>query len=810
MDDVARAVCALDARRRTLRQRGGAGSADRIASFVAAGSGTRKNRGRGHVERQGGSARCDDSDPARINWNWNGRALCSGRTCPPTSATASASTSAISCSRPRLRPGPARDRPMSSEKIHPEHLGRPAFVYVRQSTFDQVRHHPESRRRQYDLAAEARAWGWQEVLVIDEDLGKSGATVAGRTGFQRLVADVSLGRAGAVFSLEVSRLARNNRDWHQLLELCGLTNTVIVDAEGVYDPRQLNDRLLLGLKGTISEAELGWLRQRAHEGLLAKARRGALILGLPVGYVQTRDGRIEKHPDQRVQHAIKLAFAKFIEVGSVRQTLLWFRQEQVSLPAVDRDPTWGERVTWRLPVYNTVLKFLTNPFYAGAYAFGRTETRTAVVDGQPHKTRGHRRSRETWIALIRDHHDAYISWDTHERNRALVANNAQMKGLMVRGAVRRGSSLLPGLLRCGQCGRRLHVSYSGTKGYVPRYSCRGAALNHGTDWCLAFGGLRVDEANEREILRVLRPCSIEAALATSTAATDEVDAQRRAVDLELREARYEAERARRQYDVVEPEHRLVAETLERRWNTALARVQTLEDRLVALDASAAATTPPDRAKLLQLAEDFPRVWSGAATDMRLKKRIVRLLIEEIVVSGIDRATPQLVLIIHWKGGKHTRLVIPRNRKGHHRYVTDRAIVDVVRELARAQPDQHIARVLNRLGYRTGAGHAWTPSRVASLRSHRHIPAFDRSVDRSALLTMADAATLLDVSPTTVRRMITTGLLPATQPVLYAPWAIRREDLELETVRRTVAAIKRGGALPQTPSAGQLSLEDSRT
>jgi len=699
---------------------------------------------------------------------------------------------------------------MSSEKIHPEHLGRPAFVYVRQSTFDQVRHHHESRRRQYDLQGHARTLGWNQVVVIDEDLGKSGATVVGRTGFQRLVAEVSLGRVGAVFGLEVSRLARNNRDWYQLLDLCGLMNTLIVDAEGVYDPRQLNDRLLLGLKGTISEAELGWIRQRAHEGLLAKARRGALILGLPVGYVQTRDGRIEKHPDQRVQHAIKLAFAKFIEVGSVRQTLLWFRQEQVSLPAVDRDPTWGERVTWRLPVYNTVLKFLTNPFYAGAYAFGRTETRTAVVDGQPHKTRGHRRSRETWIALIRDHHDAYISWDTHERNRALVANNAQMKGLMVRGAVRRGSSLLPGLLRCGQCGRRLHVSYSGTKGYVPRYSCRGAALNHGTDWCLAFGGLRVDEAIEREILRVLRPGAIEAALATSTAATDEVDAQRRAVDLELREARYEAERARRQYDVVEPEHRLVAETLERRWNTALARVQTLEDRLVAWDASAAATTPPDRAKLLQLAEDFPRVWSGAATDMRLKKRIVRLLIEEIVVSGIDRATPQLVLIIHWKGGKHTRLVIPRNRKGHHRYVTDRAIVDVVRELARAQPDSQIARILNRLGYRTGAGNAWTQSRVTSLRSRYQISAFDRSADRPALLTIADAATLLDVSPTTVRRMITTGLLPATQPVLYAPWAIRREDLELETVRRTVAAIKRGGALPQTPSAGQLSLEDSRT
>jgi excisionase family DNA binding protein len=699
---------------------------------------------------------------------------------------------------------------MSSEKIHPEHLARPAFVYVRQSTFDQVRHHHESRRRQYDLQGHARTLGWTQVVLIDEDLGKSGATAVGRTGFQRLVAEVSLGHAGAVFGLEVSRLARNNRDWYQLLDLCGLMNTLIVDAEGVYDPRQLNDRLLLGLKGTISEAELGWIRQRAQEGLLAKARRGALILGLPVGYVQTRDGRIEKHPDQRVQHAIELVFAKFTEVGSVRQTLLWFRQEQVPLPAGDRDPTWGERVTWRLPVYNTVLKVLTNPFYAGAYAFGRTETRTAVVDGQPHKTRGHRRPREAWIALLRDHHDAYIPWETHERIRALVDHNAQMKGLMVRGAVRRRPSLLPGLLRCGQCGRRLHVSYSGTTGYVPRYRCRGAALNHGTDWCLAFGGLRVDEAIEREILRVLRPGALEAALATSTATTDEAEAQRRAVDLELREARYEAERARRQYDVVEPEHRLVAETLERRWNTALARVQALEDRLDALDATAAATTPPDRAQLLRLAEDFPRVWTGAATDMRLKKRIVRLLIEEIVVSTIDSATPQLVLIIHWKGGKHTRLVVPRNRKGQHRYVTDRAIVDVVRELARAQPDQHIARVLNRLGYRTGAGHAWTQSRVAGLRSHHQIPTFDRRVDRPALLTMADAAVRLGISATTVRRMITRGLLPATQPVREAPWAIRREDLDLETVQRTVTAIKRGGALPRTRATAQLSLEESHT
>jgi DNA invertase Pin-like site-specific DNA recombinase len=268
-----------------------------------------------------------------------------------------------------------------SEKIRPEHLARPALVYVRQSTVDQVRHHQESRRRQYDLAAEARAMGWQEVVVIDEDLGKSAATTAGRTGFQRLVADVSLGRAGAVVSLEVSRLARNNRDWHQLLELCALTDTVIVDADGIYDPRLLNDRLLLGLKDTISEAELGWLRQRAYEGLLAKARRGELRLSLPVGYVHTPDGRVEKHPDQRVQAAISLVFQQFAAVRSARQVLLWFRQEQLSLPALTAEAPWGARVTWHLPGYNMILSLLRNPVYAGAYAFGRTHTRTRVIDG---------------------------------------------------------------------------------------------------------------------------------------------------------------------------------------------------------------------------------------------------------------------------------------------------------------------------------------------------------------------------------------------------------------------------------------------
>jgi len=698
----------------------------------------------------------------------------------------------------------------SSDKIRGEHLQRPAFVYVRQSSLTQVRHHQESRRRQYDLQGHARGLGWSQVIVIDDDLGKSGATAAGRPGFQRLVAEVSLGHAGAVVGLDVSRLARNNRDWYQLVDLCGLTNTLIIDGEGVYDPRQLNDRLLLGLKGTMSEAELGWIRQRAHEALLAKARRGALILGLPVGYVHTRDGRIEKHPDLRVQQALAVVFEQFAVAGSVRQALLWLRQERVTLPSLEREPGWGERVTWRLPVYNTLLKILTNPCYAGAYAFGRTYPRTAVIDGRPHKTRGHRQAREHWIALLYDHHEPYISWDRYERNQQLITHNAQMKGLMVKGAVRRGPSLLPGLLRCGRCGRRLHVSYSGVGGYVPRYSCRGAMLNHGADRCISFGGLRVDEAIDREVLRVLTPAAVDAACQLADAGVHERVAVRQAVELELREARYEAERARRQYDAVEPEHRLVAATLEGRWNATLGRVHELEARIAALAADADRQVAPDRVALLRLAEDFPRVWSRASTDIRIRKRIIRLLIEEIVVTIRPGPREQIELVIHWKGGKHTPLMLPRNRTGQHRRSTDRAVVDVVRDLARAQSDGDIARVLNRLGYRTGADNTWTALRVLSLRRYHGIAAFERSADRRGILTIADAAATLGVSATTVRRMVTLGVLPATQPIRHAPWTIQQEDLARDAVRQAVDAIKAGRALPRSRDEAQLTLSESTT
>ena len=466
-------------------------------------------------------------------------------------------------------------------KIAPEHLGRQAFVYVRQSTQDQILHNHESRRRQYGLVDRARQLGWTEPVVIDDDLGRSGGGVA-RPGFERLLLAICEGRVGIVLAVEASRLARNGRDWHTLLEFCGLVGCLLADEDGVYDPRLPNDRLLLGMKGTMSEMELSILRQRSLEALRQKARRGELFLTVAIGYVKVRRDRIAKDPDRRVQEAIGLVFRKFAEFQSIRQVHLWLRQEGVLTPALETDGG-GRRVVWKPPVYNTVRAILTNPIYGGAYAFGRTASRVTVENGRKRVSRGLRRDREEWDVLIVDHHEGYVSWAEFERNQRLIADNANCRGLMARGSVRRGDALLAGLLRCGHCGRRLHVSYSGTDGFCVRYGCRGAHINHGTQTCIAFGGMRVDAAVSAEVLRLLSPLGVEAALAAVATRDAEISDTRRQAELALTQARYEADLARRQYDAVDPANRLVAAELERRWNDRLAEVRRQEERLATID-----------------------------------------------------------------------------------------------------------------------------------------------------------------------------------------------------------------------------------
>jgi DNA invertase Pin-like site-specific DNA recombinase len=377
--------------------------------------------------------------------------------------------------------------------ITADHLARSACVYVRQSTADQLVHNHESRRRQYGLADRARQLGWAAVEVIDDDLGRSGGGI-NRPGFERLLAAICEGRVGAVLAIEVSRLARNGRDWHTLIEFCGLVGTIIVDEDGIYDPRHPNDRLLLGMKGTMSELELSLFRQRSHEALKQKARRGALFLRLAAGYVKAGRDRIEKDPDQRVQDALKLVFSKFAEFQSARQVHVWLRDEGIVLPVKSRN-TEERGIIWRLPAYNTVHNILTNPIHAGAYAFGRTTSKVSVEEGRKRVRRGVRRPVAEWDVLLKDQHEGYITWEQFERNQRVIADNATGKGsATVKGAVRRGELLLAGLLRCGHCGRKLHVAYSGKIG---RYNCYGARANHGTKRCLRLAAGYVKAGRDR-------------------------------------------------------------------------------------------------------------------------------------------------------------------------------------------------------------------------------------------------------------------------------------------------------------------------
>src|ERR1700685_3077364 len=515
-------------------------------------------------------------------------------------------------------------------RIAAEHVAREAIVYVRQSTVDQVINNGESRRRQYGLVERARQLGWAKVSVIDDDLGRSGSGVS-RPGFEKLLSAICEGRVGVVISIEASRLARNGRDWHTLLEFCGLVGTLIADEDGVYDPRLINDRLLLGMKGTMSEMELSILRQRAHEALKQKARRGELFTTVAIGYVRKGLDQIEKDPDLRVQDALALIFRKFAELQSARQVLLWFLQEKIVLPAV-RHGLEGRRLEWKAPVYNTIHHILCNPIYAGAYAYGRSASKTRLANGRKHGVRGVRVERSDWEVLIRDHHEGYIGWDAFERNQRLINDNANGKSWASRGAVRRGGGLLAGLFRCGHCGRKLHVAYSGTKGDVARYHCRGALINHGVERCISFGSLRVDSAVAAEVIERIQPLGVEASLAALGARGREDAEKRRQIELAVEQARFETAYARRQYDAVDPDNRLVAGELERRWNERLGDVRKLENEVEAMAVQQqAVVSQEEKTALLHLGAALDRAWHHPAATTGTRKRIIRAVLNEIMV-----------------------------------------------------------------------------------------------------------------------------------------------------------------------------------
>jgi excisionase family DNA binding protein len=589
---------------------------------------------------------------------------------------------------------------------------------------------------------------------------------------------------GAVFAIEASRLARNGRDWHTLLEFCAIVGTLIIDEDGIYDPRSSDDQMMLGLKGAFSVMESSAIRQRAFEAKLEKAARGELFALIAVGYVLGANGRLEKDPNERTREAVNLVFSKFRELGSVRQVVLWLRQEHVCLPKLT---TGGPRrtVEWMLPTYSGLLSMLANPVYAGAYAYGRNGRETTLEDGRRRVRNGVRLPREKWRVLLHDRHEGYIGWTEFERNRRVIADNANRKGQAAQGAVRNGAALLPGLLRCGRCGRKLKVRYRTDLPTAQYFCIRPIEEDNAGRTCTVISGNRLEHAISEEVLRILAPVGIEAALSAIDSGHDRHRDQRRQAELALEAARYEAGLARRQYDQVDPDNRLVAGELERRWNERLVTVQRLEAHLAAMaDDTAARLSIAERDALIRLGKDLSVVWNDPASSVELKKRIIRTVVREIVIRAEDN---RLHAMIHWHGGDHTALDVATKIRGRWRDIeqagTEAETAALITALVRMMPDSSIAPVLNRLGRRTIAGLSWTAARVQLFRNDHHLLAYrdGERIDRGELV-LDEVAGELGVSKMTVIRMIHNKTLPARQVCPGAPYVILRQDLELPGVR----------------------------
>ena len=660
------------------------------------------------------------------------------------------------------------------QKITDQHRRRRAVVYVRQSTPTQVEQHGESRARQYRLRQRALELGWPEaqVAVVDGDLGRSGASAEGRIGFKELVAEVGLGQVGLVLALEVSRLARSSADWHQLLDLCALTGTLIADQDGIYSPQEFNDRLLLGLKGTMSEAELHLIRSRLDGGLRNKAERGELETNLPVGLDRDEQGRVVLSADEQVRHAIERVFCLWRRLGSARQVVRELVAEGQRLP---RRAVGQRRVRWARASYAAVHDFLTNPAYAGAFVFGRSRQQKSLGPDGRVRTKTVELPLEQWSVCLPEHHPGYVSWEQYLATRERLRANVRPRG-EGGGAAREGGALLQGLLRCGRCGRRMQVAYSGTGGRVVRYACvRGHQL-HATDHaCQSLGGLRVDRAVGEAFLEAVSPAGVSASAGAIERLERQHEERLAGQRLALERAQFEAERASRQFDACEPEHRLVARTLERRLETALGDAERERRRLAALEqARPAPLTAEERRALARLARDLPRLWHAKTTSDRDRKELLRTLLSEVIVTvGEPERLAELELV--WEGGARTELRVRLNRRGPERHRTPEDTVELVRRLAAHHTDRQIAAILSKQGRTTGTGLQFTEPRVRHVRHAAGIPAAPPPDAGSEIVTIAEAAARLEVSTSTIRRWLREGLLPAEQTTPHAPWRIRLND-----------------------------------
>ncbi len=669
---------------------------------------------------------------------------------------------------------------MNPEDITSAHRLRLACVYVRQSSEHQVLHHRESQRRQRSLVDRAFELGWSRELVvtIDEDLGQSAGRSNERHGFEDLVSQVARGEVGLILALEVSRLTRGSSDWYRLLDICAITGTLIADAEGLYDPRSYNDRLLLGLKGTMSEAELHMMKQRMAEATLAKARRGELRRHLPPGYVWDEADRMQKVADEQVRSAIEHIFERFEQLGTIHQVHSALVDEGFRVPSHNRD---GKRIRWNVPDYGYLHRMLRSPIYGGAYVYGQRQVEEVLDESMRPVKRMRPRAREDWHALIEGHHEGYISWERFERNQRQIESNR--KGSPGPGAPREGRSLLQGLVLCGRCGRRMRVMYSGLRKTTQSFSCAGARRQTGGPICQSFGGLGLERAVEGLVLEALAPLGLDAMTEAAAAQVRASESERLHWEQRVERARYEVDLARRGYDEVDPANRLVARELERRWEEALEALQRTErDAEEAIRSLETPLSGEDKERLQYYAQDLPSLWGAPTTRPQDRKRIVRLLIEQVIVRvSEDDAT--LEVKVHWSGGEVSKLSVAKVQRGKTRHVAPSELIDLIRTLAREFSDSQIARIFNRRGIRTPKGLTFTANRVAVTRNNHGIEK-GSVVPRQGedIYSATQASELLGVTPGTAIRWVEAGLLKGAQLTEAAPWRIQVTAEDIERLR----------------------------
>ena len=674
-----------------------------------------------------------------------------------------------------------------SGKITSSHLSRAAVIYVRQSTLMQVERNTESTARQYDLVSRARQLGWPQdaIRVVDGDLGVSGSVTGQRDGFEGVVAEVALGQVGIILALEVSRLARDNAAWYRLLDLAGVCDTLVADADGVYHPALFTDRLVLGLMGIMAESELHVLRARLEGGIKNKAARGELRRGLPVGLVWGEgDGEICFHPDEAVTGVLRATFEQFAVSGSVRATWLWLRAQQLRWPlrqAVYLHGKPGE-ITWVEPTYHAVHTTLTHPAYAGAYVYGRTRDERCLGADGALRTRRRKLPRDQWEVLIPDHHPGFTDWDTYLANQARIGANIRPQSRQPgTGAVREGSALLQGLATCGTCGRKLAVFYRGPAKTVPNYYCQGSAdlVDGRGSRHMNVGGQGIDAAVAAAFLAALQPAALQACLHAAEQLEPGHDAALDQHRRQVEQARYQAVKAERRYRAVDPENRLVARGLETEWNTALQQVADAEAELARRQTARPKTlSPAERDAILALGDDLGQVWDAPTTTDKDRKQLLRTLLEEVnITARRDDRDPHARLVLRWKGGAITELTVPL-RRPQPKIRTDDGTVDLVRRLAGHYPDANIAGILNRQGRRTPRGLSYTAGRVQGLRHYWGIPRHQPATSAPAegeLLNVAQAARQLRIAPSTLLRWLNDGFIVGEQVTPGAPWRVRLTD-----------------------------------